>query len=55
MDADHSLEAVRRKIDAIDDAIHNLIIERTEVLQQIPCLRDGTGGRRIQPGELGRV
>lgn len=39
MDAAQSLDAVRRKIDAIDDAIHDLIMQRTELIDTVSDLK----------------
>jgi chorismate mutase len=39
MDADQSLVAVRREIDAIDDEIHDLIIRRTELVEAVRDLK----------------
>lgn len=41
MDAEQSLEAVRRKIDAIDDSIHDLIMQRTELVEKVKDLKRG--------------
>ncbi len=35
MSAEKSLEALRREIDAIDDAIHDLIMKRTQVVERV--------------------
>ena len=35
MNADISLEALRREIDAIDDAIHDLVMRRTGIVEQV--------------------
>ncbi len=39
MDGDRNLEAVRRDIDAIDDAIHDLLIKRTALVETVRSLK----------------
>ena len=41
MNADNPLEALRQEIDAIDDAIHDLIMARTEVVEQVREVKRG--------------
>lgn len=42
MDAEASLEALRRDIDSIDDAIHDLIIRRTELVEKVRDVKQGS-------------
>ncbi len=41
MSADRSLDALRREIDAIDETLHDLIIRRTTVVEQVRDLKRG--------------
>ena len=43
-----SIESLRREIDEIDDAVHDLIIRRTGVVEQIAKLK-GNGGTFLRP------
>lgn len=43
-----SLEDLRRQIDEIDDAIHDLLLRRAQVVEQIGAVKDG--GPFIRPG-----
>ena len=45
MNADKSLDALRQEIDAIDDAIHDLIMTRTKVVEQV---RDAKRGQSVK-------
>lgn len=42
MNADEALAGVRRQIDALDDAIHDLIMRRTELVNQVRELKRGS-------------
>lgn len=41
-----AINKLRRKIDAIDDAMHDLLMRRVEIVEQVGALKDGV------PGEL---
>jgi chorismate mutase len=41
MSADRSLDALRREIDAIDESLHDLIMRRTTVVEQVRDLKRG--------------
>lgn len=44
-----TIDALRQEIDAVDDAIHDLLIRRTEIAQRIGGMKDTTRGI-IRPG-----
>ncbi len=50
-----SLEDLRRQIDDIDDAMHDLLMRRTEVVQRIAALKEADGGSRFRPGREASV
>jgi chorismate mutase len=50
-----SLEELRRDIDEIDVAIHDLILRRTRVVTQIAASKGKTGGANFMPGREARV
>jgi len=41
--ATDDLDALRREIDALDDRLHDLLMRRTEVVQQIAAAKQGSG------------
>lgn len=45
-----SLEKIRAEIDAIDDRLHDLIMERTRLVEAIAAVKAGTGGVALRPG-----
>ena len=49
-----SLEDLRHGIDEIDDALHDLLMRRTEVVKQVLAI-EGDGGSRIRPGREAQV
>lgn len=49
MAARRSLDSVRRRIDDIDDAIHDLLVKRAKVVEGIAGLKDGDAGA-LRPG-----
>ena len=48
------MDAVRRQIDAIDDAIHDLLLERTKVVRKIGSVKGGHGAN-LRPGREAAV
>lgn len=50
--ADEAIDGLRREIDAIDDALHDLLMRRTEVVARIGALKqaDGGDGVFLRPG-----
>ena len=50
-----SLEDLRREIDGIDAAMHELILRRTRVVTRIAAAKDETGGANFVPGREARV
>lgn len=50
-----SLEDVRREIDRIDDAIHDLIMRRTEVVEQIGDLNMANYAGYLRPGRHAEI
>ena len=53
MNADNSLDALRREIDGIDDAIHDLLMRRTEIVDHIRQAK--SGGVPLRPGREAAV
>ncbi|RMD61088.1 MAG: chorismate mutase, partial [Alphaproteobacteria bacterium] len=51
---DRALEDLRREIDEIDDAIHDLLIRRSEVTRRIGALKNDNGNR-MRPGREAMV
>lgn len=50
------LDALRREIDAIDDALHDLIMRRTEVVRRVADAKESAGGRAVlRPGREARI
>jgi chorismate mutase/prephenate dehydratase len=49
MTADNPLDALRREIDGIDDAIHDLLMRRSEVAERIRLAKP-SGGINLRPG-----
>lgn len=45
-----SLEQIRRNIDAIDDRIHDLVMERTRLVEKIAAIKADSGGVALRPG-----
>jgi chorismate mutase len=54
MTSDPSLVTVRQEIDAIDDAIHDLIIRRTELVEQVRRIKEGWSVK-IQPSREAEI
>jgi chorismate mutase len=54
MTADTSLDALRQEIDAIDDAIHDLIMRRTEVVEGVTELKRGDAVK-IRPSREAKI
>jgi chorismate mutase/prephenate dehydratase len=54
MTADNSLDALRREIDGIDDAIHDLLMRRTEVAERIRLAKPA-GGVALRPGREAEI
>ncbi len=54
MCADKSLEQLRQEIDGIDDRIHDLIMDRTEVIKQVRELKRGQPVK-IRPAREARI
>lgn len=54
-EADAKLEALRAKIDEIDDALHELIIRRVEVTEAVGQLKSATGGLTFRPSREAMV
>jgi chorismate mutase len=50
-----SLEELRREIDGIDAAMHELILRRTRVVTQVAAAKGKTGGANFVPGREARV
>jgi len=50
-----SLEDLRREIDEIDAAMHDLILRRTRVVTQVAAAKGQTGGANFVPGREARV
>jgi chorismate mutase / prephenate dehydratase len=54
-----SLEDLRREIDEADDAIHDLVMRRTDLVAEIAAVKatrhDGVSGRFLRPGREARV
>lgn len=45
-----SLEQIRRDIDAIDDRMHDLVMERTRLVEKIAAVKAGNTGVALRPG-----
>src|SRR5262245_1112474 len=43
--AESAIDGLRRQVDAIDDALHDLLIERTELTTRIGALKGGAASR----------
>ncbi len=54
MSAKKSLDSVRREIDAIDDAIHDLLVKRAKVVEKIGALKGGDGAN-LRPGREANI
>ncbi len=55
-DSPTSLDDLRRALDGIDDGIHDLILRRTEVVEQVANVKEHAGGRGIlRPGREARI
>jgi chorismate mutase len=49
-----SLDDLRREIDRVDDAIHDLLMRRTEIVKELRVVKGG-GGAPIRPGREAQV
>lgn len=50
------LDQLRREIDAIDDALHDLIMRRAEVVRRVAGAKESAGGRAVlRPGREARI
>ncbi|NNG05978.1 MAG: chorismate mutase, partial [Inquilinus sp.] len=49
MSSNQTLEELRRQIDAIDDRVHDLLIERSGMIEQIVAAK-GDGRAKLRPG-----
>ncbi|MGB0749100.1 MAG: chorismate mutase [Magnetospiraceae bacterium] len=49
-----ALDAVRREIDTVDDAIHDLIIRRTKIVEKVRSLKEGEP-IKIRPAREARI
>lgn len=54
MNADNSLDALRREIDRIDNGIHDLLMRRTELAEKIRREKAG-GGINLRPGREAEI
>jgi len=54
-EGDDPLDRLRREIDRIDDALHDLLIERAEVVQRVGTLKGRTGAPVFRPGREARI
>jgi chorismate mutase / prephenate dehydratase len=45
-----SLDDLRRRIDQVDDGIHDLILERAELVEAVAALKQSTGQPAFRPG-----
>jgi chorismate mutase len=50
MDADLEVEALRAKVDAVDDEIRRLVTTRAELSARIQAARLANGGGRVDAG-----
>lgn len=51
-----SLDELRRQLDEIDNAIHDLILRRTEVVERVAGAKEHAGGRGVlRPGREARI
>ena len=53
--AQNPLSELRRQIDEIDTALHDLIMRRTEVVQKIAAVKGSNGGAFHLPGREAEV
>ena len=54
MNGDRTLDAVRKDIDAVDDALHDLIIRRTQLVEEVRTIKHGWPVK-IQPSREAQV
>jgi chorismate mutase/prephenate dehydratase len=54
MNSDKSLDALRREIDSIDDAIHNRLMRRADLTEQIRDVKGG-GATALRPGREAEI
>jgi len=50
-----SLDELRRRLDAVDDRIHDLIVERAGVVESIGALKQSTGQPPFRPGRVAAI
>lgn len=55
MVSEKSLDKLRRQIDGIDDALHDLLIQRCEVVERIGSLKDSKGTAVLSPGREAEI
>ncbi len=55
MASDKSLEKLRQEIDRIDDGLHDLLIQRAAVVEQLSALKGGGGVPVLHPGREAEI
>jgi chorismate mutase / prephenate dehydratase len=50
-----NLDELRRRIDGVDDRIHDLIMERAEIVETIAALKRDTGMPALRPGREAKI
>lgn len=50
-----SLDELRQEIDRIDDALHDLLIARTEVVERVGGVKAASGGVSLRPGRQAEI
>ena len=50
-----NLDELRRRIDAIDDRLHDLILERAELVESIAGVKQSTGQPALRPGREAEI
>src|ERR1700728_3591680 len=50
-----SLDEMRRSIDAVDDRIHDLILERAALVESIAALKQSSGQPVLRPGREAEI
>ena len=50
-----NLDELRRRLDAIDDRLHDLILERAAVVESVAALKQSTGQPSLRPGREAEI
>src|SRR5579862_3515967 len=53
--ADTTLDALRRRIDALDDGLQDLLIERAGIVEQVSRLKQGDALPPFRPGREAQI